>query len=69
MLHSYKELYSICPCIDILSEAKFKSHGVIYLMGEISRHYMEFWVWHDYYWLLLARFTVRIGSKKQNRII
>jgi hypothetical protein len=56
----------LCLCPDTLSEAEFKSNGLINLAEEFQDR-MEFRLWHAYCRLLLARFTVRIRSKKQSR--
>jgi hypothetical protein len=63
MWHALYQLsHSPHPCPETLSEAEFTSNGLINLKEEGS---IAFRLWYGDCWLLLGRFTVKIGSKKQ----
>lgn len=63
MMYSGKELAYILPVSCNFGKATFKGDGLINLTEEISRQHSQ---WHEYCWQFWARFTVRIGSRKQS---
>jgi hypothetical protein len=50
-----------CPCPEILNKAEFKHDGLTKL-AEKFEHSRPLRLWHDYFWLPLARFAVRTAK-------
>lgn len=62
ILHSGK-MTLFCSCTEKVSKIELKCYGLIWWRK--FQDTVEFCLWHSYYYLLLARFIVRIKKKSQ----
>jgi hypothetical protein len=56
-----KNLSTFCSCPDILNDAEFNGDRLIWQRK--FQNSTAFRLWHDYCWLVLAIFIVRMGVK------